>query len=61
MGKNLKSRVEKLEDIRSKSDELLPYVVVNDGDEIPEGVKAYSPEANPDLWDEGFETLSGSL
>jgi hypothetical protein len=52
MGKNLKSRVEKLEDISSKSDELLPYVIVSDGDEIPEGVKAYSPEASPDLWDE---------
>jgi hypothetical protein len=52
MIKAIKARIEKLEAMLSKRDELLPYVIVSDGDEIPEGVKAYSPEASPDLWDE---------
>lgn len=54
MGKNLKSRIEKLEDMSSKGDyEKSPWVIVySDDDETPEGVKAYSPDANPDLWDD---------
>ena len=29
----------------------LPYLIVKDGDPIPEGVKCYHPDASPDLWD----------
>jgi len=52
--RNLKSRIEKLEVASSKGDyEKSPWVIVySDDDEIPEGVKAYHPDANPDLWDD---------
>lgn len=28
-----------------------PYVIVEDGEPCPEGVKCYHPDASPDLWD----------
>jgi len=48
---NLKSRIRNLEKQKAKQNKPA-WVIVKDGDPIPEGVKAYSPEANPDLWDE---------
>jgi len=61
MTKNIKSRIEKLENAGLKS-ELPSWVIVySDGDEIPQGVKAYSKDANPDLWDDDFDDLKGVL
>jgi hypothetical protein len=47
-----KSRLKRLEKHKQPKDTGPAYVIVKDGDPIPEGVKCYSPEANPDLWDE---------
>lgn len=49
--KTIKSRLDDLETKKTIS-EKPAWVIVKDGEEPPEGVKAYSPEANPDLWDE---------
>jgi hypothetical protein len=49
--KTINKRVEELE--RKQPKQSGPgYVIVEDDEPIPPGVKAYSPEANPDLWDE---------
>jgi hypothetical protein len=51
MMKTINKRVEELE--RKQPKQSGPgYVIVEDDEPIPPGVKAYSPEANPDLWDE---------
>jgi len=57
MAKTIRRRIE---DLENKNDHLsieLPYVIVKDGEPIPEGVKAYSPLANPDLWDEDMSEV----
>lgn len=51
MTKILKARVEKLENQREAHEKPL-YVVAGDGEAVPEGVKCYSPDASPDVWDE---------
>jgi hypothetical protein len=52
---SLKSRIEKLEDMSSKGENGLPWLIVySDDDEIPAGMKGYSPEVDPDLWDEDY-------
>jgi len=44
------NRLEKLERLQS-SQQRPPWLIVNDGDPIPDGVKCYHPDVNPDLWD----------
>lgn len=59
MTKNIRSRIEKLENTSIKNDVPLWVIAYSDDDEIPEGVKAYHPNANPDMWDDDFEDLNG--
>ena len=35
-----------------ETQDLPPYLIIEDGEPVPEGVKCYGPDANPDLWDE---------
>jgi ribosomal protein L39E len=54
---SIKSRISKLE--KKKANQTKPaWVIVKDGDPIPEGVKCYHPSVSPDLWDEDNEASS---
>jgi len=50
--KNLNRRIEELEKQKKQENKPAWVIVYSDDQVIPEGVKAYAPEADPDLWDE---------
>lgn len=53
----INSRLDQLEKKQQTKARPL-YVILQDGEPVPEGVKAYHPDASPDLWDEPEEPIT---
>jgi hypothetical protein len=58
MKKNVEGRLLRLEATRQAHDDPA-WVVFQDGEEVPEGVKGYHASIDPDLWDKDDHEKTG--